>query len=645
MRGHNPFLERHGDGWRFRVRFPSRLAGFLNRGDLRLHLGRIDRREAHRRARLMRSDADNLFVALGTMMDVRKAQEAIQEWKRGWAAKFATRLLADGRMFISAEETSSLAADTFSLDLLLRSGLQIDAEQLEGSIGRALAGFPDEQRELEPVVQAGLRAAGITGETPSNVRALLTTAVLKAYGEMQRQIVAVGRGDASIADILQCDCAVSEVETRAETNAASNPVAAAATPGRLSAVGGAGASETRHPAKADLGFSPTWERFVADKIDITREWKPSRRPELAGTCRVWSWIVGPKSPSLIAKADLAQFRSIFLQLPAGYSRKPDYADTSASDTVKAAQAADRKYERVSVKTFNKHLSTLKAYFGWLKTQGLLPVDLEPMFSGLFVKPKAKGRAGRGERNQYSDDELKLIFSSPVWLGRHSERRLTTPGAYINRDSLYWGPLLAAFQGARREELAQVCVRHFIQIEGIWVINMNAPDLNLKSADGYEDEGSRRLLPLHGAILKLGFLEACVFGRDSDERLFPELNNENAAESFGAALGKRFGNYQRAMKFFPGTEGGFHRFRHTFITRLENTEAKTSFVEELTGHESRERRSERARYTKEIYVRNLKKTIDLLVLPIDVDALLANVARCQLPEKLRPQPVQLLPVAC
>lgn len=36
-------LERYGDGWRFSVRRPSRLAGLLNRGELRLHLGRFDR--------------------------------------------------------------------------------------------------------------------------------------------------------------------------------------------------------------------------------------------------------------------------------------------------------------------------------------------------------------------------------------------------------------------------------------------------------------------------------------------------------------------------------------------------------------------------------------------------------------------------
>lgn len=627
MRGHNTFLERHGDGWRFRVRFPSKLVAFIDRHDLRLRLGRINRREALRRARLMRVDAERLFVELGAAMNVEKAHQAIEEWKRGWLARFATRLVTEGRLLIGEDEMPG--EDGHAMDLVARTGIAFDLATLDQRLRRALAGFEAERREFEPIIQTGLVAAGVTDQAPPVLRASMTAAVLKAYAEGQRQLDAIASGDLeAIAAALRPsndghsdrsgDVLARPADEQPDTGTGPNRCTAAIV-------------EQSEPPQTALSFEESWKHFVTDKIDVTREWKPSRRPELAGTCRVWTWIIGSKSPSAITKADVAEFRTIFLQLPAAYSRRPDYAETPAADLIHTSQSADRKYERVSVKTFNKHLSTLKGYFSWLKNQGRLAVDVEQMFSGLHVKPKKKGHAGRGERNQYSDDDLKLIFSSPVWVGRHSERRLTAPGDYINRDSLYWGPLLAAFQGARREELAQLCVRHFIQIEGIWVINLNAADLNLKAADGYEDEGSRRLLPLHHNILKLGFLEACVLGRDGDERLFQELNNDNASESFGSALGKRFSNYQKAMKFFPdGVEGGLHRFRHTFMTRLENTDAKTTFVEELTGHESEGRRSERARYTKSIYVQNLKKTIDLLELPIDVDALLASFQRCRDP---------------
>ena len=42
-------------------------------------------------------------------------------------------------------------------------------------------------------------------------------------------------------------------------------------------------------------------------------------------------------------------------------------------------------------------------------------------------------------------------------------------------------------------------------------------------------------------------------------------------------------------------------RHTVRTLLDNTSAKTAFVDELLGHESEERRSEGRRYRKEIFL--------------------------------------------
>ncbi|WP_439498502.1 tyrosine-type recombinase/integrase [Bosea sp. (in: a-proteobacteria)] len=622
MRGHS-FIERHGDGWRFRVRFPTQLARFVNRGELRLRLGRIDRREALRCARLLRVDADTLFVALGKSMDVETARKKIEDWKRGWLAHFAIRLVDEGRVFVSKAEVDDPDGIGHSIDMLRRAFHHYDVVTQSERIGRALAGFAGERAEFEPVLQAGLAAAGVTDETSPAHRALLTTAALTAYSEIERELDAIGRGN--------MEATTTALQYAAGGEPDEPEKAAEARPSASQPANATNTSPEDRPNSTTLSFEQTWKSFVEDKIDVTREWKPSRRPELAGTSRLWSWIIG-KSPSTITKTDIARFRSVFLRLPANYSRKPDYAETPAEAVIIAAEAVDRKYERVSPKTFNKHLSTLKGYVAWLKTHGHLAVDVEQMFGGLHVKPKRKGRAGRGERNQYSDDDLKRIFSTPVWTGRHSERRLTAPGDYLNRDSLYWGPLLAAFQGARREELAQLRVRHFTQVAGIWLINLNAADLNLKTDDGYENEGSRRLLPLHRDILKLGFLEARVLGRDGNEQLFPELNNNNASESFGAALGKRFGNYQRSLELFPDAEGGFHRFRHTFITRLENTDAKTSFIEELTGHESKDRQSERARYTKEIYVQNLKKTIDCLELPIDIDVLLAAVERCTIPDR-------------
>jgi hypothetical protein len=128
-------------------------------------------------------------------------------------------------------------------------------------------------------------------------------------------------------------------------------------------------------------------------------------------------------------------------------------------------------------------------------------------------------------------------------------------------------------------------------------------------------------PLHRKFMHMGFLENKVFGREPEDHLFPELSNENAA--FGVSIGKRFGNYMDSLEFSEKAfvdDLSLQAMRHTVRTLLDNTSAKKSFVDELLGHESEERRSEARRYRKEVYLQNLKVTIDLLELPINVERL-------------------------
>ena len=166
--------------------------------------------------------------------------------------------------------------------------------------------------------------------------------------------------------------------------------------------------------------------------------------------------------------------------------------------------------------------------------------------------------------------------------------------------------MCAYLGLRRDEACQLRVRHVVQVAGIWAIDLNAPDLRLKEGAGSESERSRRWVPLNRDLLRLGFLESLVSSRSASDQLFPELDAGNAHAAFGVSLGKRFGHYQRSQH--PDLPHGLHRFRHTFSTVLENTEAKSAFIDELTGHSSDQRRSERARYTKSIWIANLKTTI-------------------------------------
>lgn len=70
---------------------------------------------------------------------------------------------------------------------------------------------------------------------------------------------------------------------------------------------------------------------------------------------------------------------------------------------------------------------------------------------------------------------------------------------------------------------------------------------------------------------------------------------------------------------------FHSFRHNVTTELKNTAGlNTAWIDEITGHASDERMSESmsesTRYTKLIYLTNLKTAIDKVTIAADLSHL-------------------------
>ena len=266
-----------------------------------------------------------------------------------------------------------------AVDLMLRMVMWLKTQTLDTRIKRALAGFEPERLEFEPIIGAGLKRAGVSDNTAPHVRAALTAAVLKAYAEGQRQIDAIGQGDL---EAIATALSLADVPMDDLDGMVGAPPAAVRTEPRTELKATSPSATQSVSAEAEPTLEASWTDFVRDKIDVTQQWKRSRRPELAATLRIWLWIIGRASPSDVTKAELARFRSVFLQLPADYSRAPAYADTPAEDLIRLAQSETPKAVRVSAKTLNKHMSTLKSYFVWLFDQGRLSADPENMFSGV-----------------------------------------------------------------------------------------------------------------------------------------------------------------------------------------------------------------------------------------------------------------------
>ena len=169
---------------------------------------------------------------------------------------------------------------------------------------------------------------------------------------------------------------------------------------------------------------------------------------------------------------------------------------------------------------------------------------------------------------------------------------------------------------RREEPIVLKVRHVKQKDSIWYFDL----LDDEIVPLLKDVGSPRHVPIHKALLELGFIEARVIGRRPESALFPEAVSHSEIARHGDPFGKWFLHFRR----FHGVDDpklDFHSVRHTVISRLLDAGVPENHIEEICGHESASRRSEIASYDHGRLLGILKLAIDRLTIPFDTSCLL------------------------
>jgi integrase len=358
------------------------------------------------------------------------------------------------------------------------------------------------------------------------------------------------------------------------------------------------------------------ERIKAKQVS------PDAVINLAPSLRLWLQICGDVDIRAYSPQHMAEYRSMLIDIPKVYWRSKAEQEKTILQVIVEARAKGPDYPRVSPKTVNKHLSNLNSVFEAAKTQGVIDRALPNFAEGLYLETgsEVSGLEAHEERPGYTREQVELFFRHPVYTGRKSAYFYNEPGEVIVRDALYWLPLLAAYQLMRREEICQLKVKHVRQEEGIWFFDLMHKEVKVKRGS------SRRRVPLHDAVVRLRFLEEVVQGRGPDELLFPELA-PNAKGSFSDAVGKRVSRMVDSLGIklvrvdATQADGALHPFRHHGITQLENAqEIKGGIIDALSGHSSKDRKSERRRYTDQIYLNVLRDTINMLEPPVDVDAL-------------------------
>ncbi len=129
---------------------------------------------------------------------------------------------------------------------------------------------------------------------------------------------------------------------------------------------------------------------------------------------------------------------------------------------------------------------------------------------------------------------------------------------------------------RVEEIAQLHMSDFRQVDDVWVFDVNGgPEKRLKS------HSSKRLVPIHSMLISIGLLDYAKQVRSQGhQRLWPDLHR-STYDSYSMAFVKWFSRYKRLIGI-PNPKVTFHSLRHTVIDHLKQADVSETKIKELVG---------------------------------------------------------------
>jgi integrase len=216
---------------------------------------------------------------------------------------------------------------------------------------------------------------------------------------------------------------------------------------------------------------------------------------------------------------------------------------------------------LSAKTINdSYMAHLSALFGFAKDRGWIAFNPA---SGR----RARDQVAAADKREPFRDRLPVLFGAAPW---------TPPDASV--PVRYFGPLLALFHGLRLAEIVGLRVADIGTEQGQPMIYIQAGERGLKG------RGSRRDLPMHPELIRLGFAEYADARRKEakpDAMLFAG-EHPNARGQWGRQLGQWFVGRVKGLGL-KGRMLTIHSLRHDYRDALREAGVDEPLADYLMGH--------------------------------------------------------------
>lgn len=256
----------------------------------------------------------------------------------------------------------------------------------------------------------------------------------------------------------------------------------------------------------------------------------------------------------ITQDRLMEFCETLERIPPNYRRGAMGRATPIYAIIEKAER-DGAETGLSAKTVNKQLEALQKLIRHANTK----INLPPLeVSILRVRDEVSAKE---KRMPFTLDEIRKLFAQPG-LNLSSER-----------NALFWNAHLAAYTGARREELAGLETEDITEQNGVPVILIRTNN-HRKLKNGQ----SARFVPVHPDLVNLGFLD---YAASRKPGLLFDVRKK----------GKTFGNHfeygwQKVKNAVigPDERKTFHSFRHSAIQTLIDADVPLNVRADLFGHD-------------------------------------------------------------
>ncbi|SDY65253.1 site-specific integrase [Citreimonas salinaria] len=298
-----------------------------------------------------------------------------------------------------------------------------------------------------------------------------------------------------------------------------------------------------------MGLQDVAERFLDGKAYTLKN-----REKVLYTLRRWTELHGDIALDKIKREHLNQFDEALKSLPPALG---EHRRLSIHDSIRKARKDNKDpISHKSRETYIFHMKALTAYA--VDTLGVMSAD--PFVGYKTSKPKVRASERKKlSRRPYSPEQISKIINY-------------TRTTFDRETCDHWIPLVAAYTGARQEEIGQLLVEDVVMVGNHQCIRITDLDPEQKVKNYH----SLRTIPIPDVLVRTGFLEHVEERRKAGGRMLWLENYTNKrkrttlqevkTDEYGRFMTNYGQRFERKVREPLGlTEDGmtFHSLRHSW----------------------------------------------------------------------------------